>query len=314
MTHGAWTRWCGPDDWRPNIWMTAWRASIGTHATSWVLTSFAQNAASLALARRLRERYPHLTIVFGGANCEGEMGLQLHRSFSWIDFVCGGEADVSFPLLMDRLRSGGDVHGIPGVISRRDGESIYSDLSPEPVRDMDALPFPDYDDYFEQLAAMNLKPGVPWVLMETSRGCWWGEKSHCTFCGLNGLSMTYRAKSRDRALQEILYLTERYQTPYLEMVDNILDMRYFRDLLPELKRRRIHLDSLQTKANLTKDQVQLMRDAGVTQIQPGIESFGTNVLRLMGKGTEHDAKHPASQVVQGVWHQGSLESSLRLPR
>jgi radical SAM superfamily enzyme YgiQ (UPF0313 family) len=41
------------------------------------------------------------------------------------------------------------------------------------------------------------------LLFEASRGCWWGAKHHCTFCGLNGLSMTFRSKSADRAYSEI---------------------------------------------------------------------------------------------------------------
>lgn len=249
-------------------------------------TSFSQNLASLALARRLRDAFPRTTIVFGGANCEGEMGLQLHRSFPFVDFVCSGEADRSFPELVRRLIEGRDIHGIPGVISRGDGESYYSSLLPERVEDLDSLPYPHYDDYFEQHRREGLPPGLPWVVMETSRGCWWGEKSHCTFCGLNGLSMRYRAKTQQRALDEILYLTRTYQTPYVEMVDNILDMHYFHELLPELRRRRISLQMFyETKANLTKEQVQLLRDAGVTIIQPGIESFSLHVLRLMRKGT-----------------------------
>jgi ribosomal peptide maturation radical SAM protein 1 len=83
-----------------------------------------------------------------------------------------------------------------------------------------------------------------------------------------------------------LALTTRYQTPRVEMVDNILDMRYFQDLLPELARRGLALDIFyETKANLRKDQVALLRAAGVRTIQPGIESFSTHVLRLMRKGT-----------------------------
>jgi len=249
-------------------------------------TSFNQNLASLGLAERIKGRFPQIHIVFGGANCEGDMGLQLHRSFPVIDYVFSGEADISFPQLVTRLRNGGVVHGIPGVVSRRNGASYYSDLRPERVQDLDSLPYPDYGDYFEQLDEHISRPGYPWVLMETSRGCWWGEKSHCTFCGLNGLSMTYRAKSHARALDEIITLTARYDTPYLEMVDNILDMHYFRDLLPELKERGIALQMFyETKANLSKEQVRLLRDAGVTNIQPGIESFSTHVLQLMRKGT-----------------------------
>ena len=39
---------------------------------------------------------------------------------------------------------------------------------------------------------------------ETSRGCWWGERMHCTFCGLNGATMSYRSKSPRRAVDELM--------------------------------------------------------------------------------------------------------------
>jgi ribosomal peptide maturation radical SAM protein 1 len=249
-------------------------------------TSFAQTVPSLALARMVKARFPRLPIAFGGANCEGPMGLQIHRSFPFVDYVFSGEADISFPSAVDRLRQGTDVHGIPGLVSRKDGASYFADLQPERVRDMDALPHPEYDDYFDGDAPAPAGKGRGYVLMETSRGCWWGEKQHCTFCGLNGGSMAYRAKSSARALEEIFALTARYRTHQVEMVDNIMDMRYFQDLLPELKRRGVELDLFyETKSNLRRDQVALLRAAGVRTIQPGIESFSTHVLRLMRKGT-----------------------------
>jgi ribosomal peptide maturation radical SAM protein 1 len=63
-------------------------------------------------------------------------------------------------------------------------------------------------------------------------------------------------------------------------------MQYFRDLLPELKRRELNLDIFyETKANLRREQVALLREAGVRTIQPGIESFSTRVLQLIRKGT-----------------------------
>ena len=53
-------------------------------------STFQQNLASLTLSRLIRERYPDKVIVFGGGNCEGVMGMELHRSFSWIDYICSG--------------------------------------------------------------------------------------------------------------------------------------------------------------------------------------------------------------------------------
>jgi ribosomal peptide maturation radical SAM protein 1 len=247
-------------------------------------STFTQHVASLALARRVKERYPGHVIVFGGANCEDEMGLTLHRMFPFVDYVCSGEADVSFPLLIAALRDGTDPSTIAGVVSRRDGESVCTTLAPKRVKDLDTLPYPNYDDYFEQLSAQN--GTARGILMESSRGCWWGQKHHCTFCGLNGTTMAYRSKSADRVLDELTEQIRRYRPNHVEMVDNILDMHYFRDLLPELKRRRLRLGLFyETKANLTKAQVRELRDAGVTSIQPGIESFSTEVLRIMRKGT-----------------------------
>jgi ribosomal peptide maturation radical SAM protein 1 len=250
-------------------------------------STFTQHVASLALARRLKERFPGTSIVFGGANCESEMGLQLHRSFGFVDFVCSGESDISFPKLVQALRDNGEPASIPGVIARVHGESRYASLTPERVRDLDTLPYPQYDDYFEQLAKVYpTNKSQPHVVMETSRGCWWGEKRHCTFCGLNGTSLTFRSKSAKRVLDEITTLQSRHQVQLVQMVDNIFDMRYFRDLLPELQRRQLKLDLFyETKANLTKEQIRALRAAGIVSIQPGIESFSTEILRIMRKGT-----------------------------
>jgi ribosomal peptide maturation radical SAM protein 1 len=123
------------------------------------------------------------------------------------------------------------------------------------------------------------------MVLETSRGCWWGEKNHCRFCGLNEHELPYRAKSPERALAEILHLAGRYGFPEIMPVDNILNLAYFKTLLPELRRRRWGIRLFyETKANLTKEQVRLLREAGVTRIQPGIESLSAHVLKLMHKG------------------------------
>jgi ribosomal peptide maturation radical SAM protein 1 len=68
-------------------------------------------------------------------------------------------------------------------------------------------------------------------------------------------------------------------------VDNILDLKYFKTLLPELAERKLPVQLFyETKSNLKKEQVRLLRDAGVSTIQPGIESFSDRVLKQMKKG------------------------------
>jgi radical SAM superfamily enzyme YgiQ (UPF0313 family) len=68
------------------------------------------------------------------------------------------------------------------------------------------------------------------------------------------------------------------------VVDNILDMHYFKDLIPELAKQKLGLDLYyEVKSNLRKEQLRAMRDAGITWIQPGIESFSNDVLGRMKK-------------------------------
>jgi ribosomal peptide maturation radical SAM protein 1 len=72
---------------------------------------------------------------------------------------------------------------------------------------------------------------------------------------------------------------------YISAVDNIISMQYFHTVLPELKRRKLGVHFFyETKSNLKREQVQLLADAGVTSVQPGIESFSGHVLQLMRKG------------------------------
>lgn len=248
---------------------------------------FEQNLASLALARRVKELYPRVLIAFGGANFEGEMGQELHRQFEFIDLICSGEADESFPAAVEAVAAGRPLDGIPGIVFRREGESVST--QPGPVfRDLDGLPYPDYDEYFATRDAYpRLAEKVsPLVLLQTARGCWWGERSHCTFCGLNGGTMLFRSKSAERVLDELKWLRERYGVRVIDTVDEILDMRYFRTMLPAVEQASLDVELFyEVKANLTHKQVGQMARGRITSVQPGIESLSDHVLDLMGKGT-----------------------------
>lgn len=252
---------------------------------------FQQHCASLALLKRIRELSPQTVLLMGGANCEGEMGVATLRAFPWVDCVVSGEADGMFAelcrVLLKRGRSA-DPAALPyGAISQSHLCNASPDVPPRPVlRDLDALPIPDYDDYFDTLRASTLENLVePELLAESSRGCWWGEKSHCTFCGLNGIGMKYRSKSPERVLSELAELTRRYGRRNFQFVDNILDMSYFKTVLPSLAAAADKYSLFyETKANLKREQVCLLADAGARWIQPGIESLDDNALRLIGKG------------------------------
>jgi len=248
-------------------------------------TTFQQNLAALALARRVKEAHPRVLVAFGGANCEGDMGLALLRLFPFVDVVCSGEGDDAFTAFAAGLRDGRRRVDVDGLLQRVDSVTIVPSAMTSPVRELDALPIPDYSEFVAQRERLSMDAQEVTLPVESSRGCWWGERSHCTFCGLNGSTMFFRTKSPDRFLRELDELVERYGVRDLAATDNIMDMRYFDSVLPRLAEKRPGLTLFyETKANLQRHHLRRFREAGVTHIQPGIESLSSPILRLMRKG------------------------------
>ena len=245
-----------------------------------------QQFPALALAKRIKASAPSTLIVFAGVDWEGIMAAEVVRRFPFVDAAVPGEPEVVVPELVHRQFAGQPIDDLPGVYTpgNVDGRAAYSNATP--VRDLDALPFPDYDDFFRQLGASSFAgEDEPRLQFETSRGCWWGEKHHCTFCGLVGADMTYRSKSAARAIAELTYLVDRYPGHQVWATDFIFDMKYFRDFVPELASRALDVQLFyEVKSNIRKDQLRMLRDAGVTMLQPGIESFSDPMLAMMRKG------------------------------
>ncbi len=247
-------------------------------------STFQSNCCSLALIKEIKRRRPEILTVIGGANCEGEQGEELIACYPEIDFVGRGECDFTFPELVRSLLDG--EQGSDKVGFLRQGHGLNCPSPPLNGQELDTLPYPDFFDYFEQLESFKHREQVvPGLAMETSRGCWWGAKQHCTFCAFNREGMAFRAKGPERAAAEMEELVRRHGLRRMEITDNILDMGYFKSLLPKLADSPVAEFFWETKSNLTRDQMYLMKEAGIGWIQPGLESLSDQTLRLMKKGT-----------------------------
>ena len=249
-------------------------------------STFDQNVASLTMAKLIKDLYPDVTIVFGGANYDGEMGLEYFRAFPFIDYVVVGEGEVAFPALVRQVLSTRSDGVPPAVAFRQDG-AIRLAPTTALFTDFARTGPPDYDDYYRLLAELGATAqGLDRILLyEGSRGCWWGEKHHCTFCGLNAQSMKFRAKSPEQVARELTYLSHRYDTARFRLVDNIIDMKYIDQLFGKFAADHCDLDVfIETKSNLHKQQIRTLAAGGVKCMQPGLESLSANQLKAMDKG------------------------------
>lgn len=251
--------------------------------------TFNQVMGSLALAARIKKARPEVIVIAGGACFDGEMGQEYHRALpDALDHVFMGEAEESFREFLRRLQSGDSTDAIPGV-TWREGSEIR--LEPgSPLADMSASPAPTYDDYFRQRRELQQTRGLAFQVeslpFESSRGCWWGQNSHCVFCGINDDVMPFREKTVDRVIEEMVGLASRYRVTKLTAADWIISKRQRKEIFQRLADLNYDIDCFyETRVDLPKDEVALMKAAGVTSIQPGIESLSTELLHHMGKGT-----------------------------
>ena len=199
---------------------------------------------------------------------------------------------------------------IAGIFSKRNtigGAAVLSPLGEE--LDINA-PIPlDYDEFldsFERYSADGR--GGASLTFETSRGCWWGERAHCTFCGLNGMTMKYRSMSPAAALEQFRHLfAYSDRCIQLQSVDNILPKSYFTDVLPQLTTPDNLTIFYEVKADLTEEDVKTLARARVNSVQPGIEALASSTLKLMKKGVSafqniNLLKHCARYGVKPNWN------------
>ena len=265
---------------------------------------FQQNLPCFALARRIRQMNPHVTIIMGGSNCESPMGEEIVRMVDSIDYVFSGTALISLPEFVKAYLDGipEKCESIDGVFSKRnlgsiryrtknsslgitnssDGISPYGkELSIDQPIEL------DYEEFIETLDNKAGENGIkPILLFETSRGCWWGVKSHCSFCGLNTVSMNYRPMKADNAVNFLNAFFARYgdKVKQYSSVDNIMPHNYVKEVFPRVSIPNDCSIFYEVKSNLNKEQLESMAKARILTIQPGIESLHSDTLKLMRKG------------------------------
>jgi ribosomal peptide maturation radical SAM protein 1 len=250
---------------------------------------FNQNIASFALAKKLKDRNPKIEIVMGGANCEAPMGVEIAKHVPQIDFVFSGPALKSFPEFIQCMLDGEPErrHAIKGVFSKSHAATECGSAAVGEELEINVPIHLDYDHFMTSFRDHFPDPAVkPILLFETSRGCWWGQRAHCTFCGLNGTTMAYRRMNSDVALDQFKHLFKYAdRVTRFESVDNIMPKEYLSEVFPALETPQGSYLFYEVKADLTASDMEVLSKARVRTVQPGIEALASSTLKLMKKGT-----------------------------
>jgi ribosomal peptide maturation radical SAM protein 1 len=256
-----------------------------------------QLTACLYLIRRLRQRRPHLTNVVGGPAFSRPSGAAALRLFPEIDAVVFGEGELPLAHLVQHLVvEGRPVAELPpanGILTRWSTESQPAGGGFFQLENLDHLPLPDFDDYFETLSGLSASNRFfPTLPIEFSRGCWWqrdagdGASSGCEFCNLNLQWRGYRSKSAGRAVSEVDQLARRYRVLSVAIVDNVLPKESTGDILRGIAGLKRDMDLFaEIRATTPLAELERMRAAGMRKLQVGVEALSTRLLRKLRKGT-----------------------------
>jgi ribosomal peptide maturation radical SAM protein 1 len=239
-----------------------------------------QFLSSLLLARRLKEDFPDIPIVFGGYLLRDDLATSLVELFPYVDYVIAGEGEVPLYELVRALRGEQPIACVPGLVHRDATGAVRANSEMRIVADLDELPIPDFSEYFTHGLRFMMTP-QPRIQLEMSRGCYWGR---CSFCVESMKPRScYRRKSAEKVLEEIEYLSEACGSLNFMFTD--ADVSDKVDVFSAIAERDVDWTfTAELTGFIDKEGLSTLRRAGVTLVQIGVEALDDRLLRRFMKG------------------------------
>lgn len=229
-----------------------------------------------SLATAIREELPDVLLLGGGPALSQRL-LPLAEAarravLGPFDALVTGEGEITLPALLEQAARGERPHGV---------------VAGEPVRDLGAVPSPDYDG-LDLGAYLAPEPVLPY---DATRGCYWGRCAFCHYGPVAHGTAAYRERPAERVLADladlrrrgarVVYLSHDAMAPRLafRLADGVrdaaLDVRWACDLRPE--------------PALAGEGAARLAAGGALAFSLGIESACPRVLAAMEKGTRVEA-------------------------
>lgn len=241
-------------------------------------------SGALAIAQKVRELFPHITIIMGGVH-PTVFHKELVRD-NICDLVIRNEGEI--PVM--ELARGTPCHLIPNLTWKNSANEVIVNPDCATYVDLDDLPLPAYGKlpmhlYHSALGAARYKPSMGMV---TSRGC----PGRCTFCFSGMFGSRTRFMSAEKIMRHIRHLQQDY---------GIREISFYDDTFTANRQNVIRLCHLILKENIrlswscfsrvdtvTPELLQLMKKAGCHQIMYGFETADENILEKINKRTNRE--------------------------
>lgn len=228
-------------------------------------------------------------IVLGGPHPSGR-GVEIFNDLSGFDYAFAGEAEISFPLLVQYLskNNGIALSEIPGLIWQ-DKTGITNINKCNYIDELDVLDFPAWD--LMHIEKYRIPHGVftnryPSAPIITSRGCSYG----CKFCASHKIfGKKFRQRSVENIIDEIKVLCQNYFIKEICIEDDNFTYKkiFVCDFCETLLSKNINISWSCPNGvrldSLDGEMLELMNRSGCHSLGVGIESGSQQILNNMNK-------------------------------
>lgn len=253
-----------------------------------VETSFLRNLSNL-----LKSAVPHIPLVAGGPHATAVRVALLDEAS--VDYVVGGEAEVSFVDLLDALDRGErePTKRISGLCYRRADGTMSEVPNNVSQPDVNELPLPAYDlidiGTYENFGRMSPFMRGRYAGLFTSRGC----PYRCTYCH-EVFEKGFRAMTPTRVVDEMEHIVDTYGVRQFEFYDDIFnaDPKRAIEVCREIVRRGLKTELCFPNGlradRLPDELIYALREAGTVMISFAIETASERLQKLIRKHMKLD--------------------------
>lgn len=236
------------------------------------------------LAHELRQtpqtKHAHITIGGTAVTILQEVIRKHPEVFSVIDSCVLYEGEDALAKLLEALRLGRGLDGVPNLMYMRDAKVITNPI--EMIHDLNRLPTPDYDGLpLEKYFSPDLAP-----TLSTTRGCYWNKCSFCNNRFLNN-NATYRMRAPEFIFEDFVTLRKKYNVKTISLWEEAAVPKCLKKLAERIKASEYDFTwfvEARLDKTFTEDFCRLLYEGGCRSITFGLESGNSRVQTLMNKG------------------------------
>ncbi|MCR4683943.1 MAG: B12-binding domain-containing radical SAM protein [Lachnospiraceae bacterium] len=242
----------------------------------------------LKLINEIKKKYNPVVVLKGALFYDPEQEMLDMLDLSSVDYMIGGEVDFAIGEVADyALRQEGKIEDVLSILYRKDDGTFARTQFHTWGEDLDSRPFPA-----RQLMnnALYKRPDTdePMATIQTGRGC----PSSCVFCLTPVISgKCVRMRSPQNVMDELTECYEKHgiRNFFFKADTFTINPAWVKEMCELIINSPLHgkiAFTANSRVNpLSKETLQLMKDAGCFMVAFGFESGSDEMLKTLKKGT-----------------------------